>query len=175
MCITRIAKILFFNDFYAFLADNIDDNYLVLAQIFFIPMLSLKIFFRERKFFAPAFLYACFALVFSTWIIYIPHLAAKLQISEGQIGTALFFSSVGSFVMIPLANRLIDILGVGRQAFVGFILYAFLLYGIMLAPSYLWLIAALFCYGMMSSIFSIAVNSLIAEIEKRAGKYIMTG
>jgi len=138
-------------------------------------MLSLKIFFRERKFFAPAFLYACFALVFSTWIIYIPHLAAKLQISEGQIGTALFFSSVGSFVMIPLANRLIDILGVGRQAFVGFILYAFSLYGIMLAPSYLWLIAALFCYGMMSSIFSIAVNSLIAEIEKRAGKYIMTG
>lgn len=138
-------------------------------------MLSLKIFFKERKFFAPAFLYACFALVFSTWIIYIPHLAAKLQISEGQIGTALFFSSVGSFVMIPLANRLIDILGVGRQAFVGFILYAFSLYGIMLAPSYLWLIVALFCYGMMSSIFSIAVNSLIAEIEKRAGKYIMTG
>ena len=138
-------------------------------------MLSLKIFFRERKFFAPAFLYACFALVFSTWIIYIPHLAAKLQISEGQIGTALFFSSVGSFVMIPLANRLIDILGVGRQAFVGFILYAFSLYGIMLAPTYSWLIVALFSYGMVSAIFSIAVNSLIAEIEKRAGKYIMTG
>ena len=138
-------------------------------------MLSLKIFFRERKFFAPAFLYACFALVFSTWIIYIPHLAAKLHMSEGQIGTALFFSSLGSFVMIPLSNRLIDVLGVGRQAFTGLILYAFSLYGIMLAPTYSWLIVALFSYGMVSAIFSIAVNSLIAEIEKRAGKYIMTG
>ena len=34
VCITRIAKMLFFNDFYAFLADNIDDNYLVLAKYF---------------------------------------------------------------------------------------------------------------------------------------------
>jgi MFS family permease len=138
-------------------------------------MLSLKIFFKERKFFAPAFLYSCFALVFSTWIIYIPFLAEKLQISEGQIGTALFFASVGSFVMIPVSNRLTDILGVGRQAFWGFILYGTSLYGIFAAPTYYWLLAALFYYGMMSAVFAIAVNSLIAEIEKQAGKYIMTG
>ncbi|MCA1744221.1 MAG: MFS transporter [Bacteroidales bacterium] len=138
-------------------------------------MLSLKIFFQERKYFAPAFLYSCFALVFSTWIIYIPFLAEKLQISEGQIGTALFFASVGSFVMIPVSNRLTDILGVGRQAFWGFILYGTSLYGIFSAPTYYWLLVALFYYGMMSAVFAIAVNSLIAEIEKQAGKYIMTG
>ncbi len=138
-------------------------------------MLSLKIFFKERKFFAPAFLYSCFALVFSTWIIYIPFLAEKLQISEGQIGTALFFGSVGSLLMIPVSNRMTDILGIGRQSFWGFILYSTSLYGIFSAPTYYWFIAALFYYGMMSSVFAIAVNSLIAEIEKQAGKYIMTG
>jgi MFS family permease len=138
-------------------------------------MLSIKIFFKERKYFAPAFLYACFALVFSTWIIYIPFLAEKLQISEGQIGTALFFGSVGSFVMIPVSNRLTDVLGVGRQSFWGFILYSTSLYGIFSAPTYYWFLAALFYYGMMSSVFAIAVNSLVAEVEKRAGKYIMTG
>ncbi len=138
-------------------------------------MLSLKIFFKERKYFAPAFLYSCFALVFSTWIIYIPFLAEKLQISEGQIGTALFFGSVGSFLMIPVSNRMTDMLGVGRQSFWGFILYSTSLYGIFSAPTYYWFLAALFYYGMMSSVFAIAVNSLIAEIEKQAGKYIMTG
>jgi predicted MFS family arabinose efflux permease len=138
-------------------------------------MLSIKIFFKERKYFAPAFLYACFALVFSTWIIYIPFLADKLQISEGQIGTALFFASAGSFLMVPLSNRMTDVLGVGRQAFWGFILYGTSLYGIFSAPTYFWLLAAMFYYGMMSSVFAIAVNSLIAEIEKQAGKYIMTG
>lgn len=142
---------------------------------FSIRMLSLKIFFKERKYFAPAFLYSCFALVFSTWIIYIPFLAEKLQITEGQIGTALFFASVGSFVMIPLANRLTDVLGVGRQAYWGYVLYGTSLYGIFLGASYYWLLAALFYYGMTSSVFAIAVNSLIAEMEKQAGKYIMTG
>src|SRR5690554_6372585 len=138
-------------------------------------MLSLKIFFKERKYFAPAFLYSCLALVFSTWIIYIPFLAEKLQSTEGQIGTALFSASVGSFVMIPLANRLTDVLGVGRQAYWGDVLYGTSLYGTFLAPSYYWLLTALFYYSMTSSAFAIAVNSLLAHIEKQAEKYIMTG
>ncbi|PTN28685.1 MFS transporter, partial [Desulfonatronum sp. SC1] len=76
-------------------------------------MLSIKIFFQNRRFFAPAFLYSCFSLVFSTWIIYIPYIAEKLNISEGHVGGALFFTSLGSFVMIPVSNKLIDVLGVG--------------------------------------------------------------
>lgn len=138
-------------------------------------MLSLKIFFTEKKYFAPAFMYTCFALVFSTWIVYIPFIAHKLQIGEARIGTALFFGSLGSFLTIPLSNRLTIILGVGRQAFWGFILYATSLFGIFSAPGYYWLLAALFYYGMCSSIFAIGLNSLVAEVEKRAGKYIMTG
>lgn len=138
-------------------------------------MLSLRIFFQERRFFAPAFMYLCFAMVFSTWVVYIPYLVSKLHISEMEVGTALFCASVGSFVMIPLSNRLTDLLGVGRQAFIGFVLYGTSLYGIFSAPAYHWLLVALFYYGMTSSVFAIALNSLIAEIERRAGKYIMTG
>ncbi len=138
-------------------------------------MISIKIILKDKRYFAPAFLYSCFALVFSTWVVYIPFLADKLQISEGQIGTGLFFASLGSFLMIPASNKLTDILGVGRQSFIGFILYATSLYGIFLANSFVWLVVALFYYGMMSSVFAIALNSLVAEIEKQAGKYIMTG
>ncbi len=141
----------------------------------FTTMLSIKIFFQNRRFFAPAFLYSCFSLVFSTWIIYIPYIAEKLNISEGHVGGALFFTSLGSFVMIPVSNKLIDVLGVGRQAFWGFVAYAVSLYGIFLVDTYTLLCAALFVFGMMSCIFAISLNSLIANIEKQAGQYIMTG
>lgn len=138
-------------------------------------MLSVKIFIKNRKYFAPAFLYTCFSLVFSTWVIYIPFIAEKMQITEGKVGGALFFTSLGSFLTIPLSNKLIDILGVGRQAFIGFVLYASSMYGMFLAPDYLWLCVALFLFGVMSSIFAISLNSMVATIEKQAGKYIMTG
>ncbi len=138
-------------------------------------MLSFKIFFQNRKFFAPAFLYSCFSLIFSTWVTYIPYIADKLHITEGRIGGALFFTSLGSLTMLPLSNKLTDILGVGRQAFLGFVCYALAMYGMFLAPTYVLLCAALFCFGMMSSVFAISLNSLTAVIEKRAGMYIMTG
>lgn len=138
-------------------------------------MLSIKVFLKNRKYFAPAFLYSCFSLVFSTWVIYIPYIAEKMQITEGKVGGALFFTSLGSFVTIPLSNKLTDILGVGRQAFIGFVLYALSMYGMFLAPDYVWLCVALFFFGVMSSIFAIALNSLVVTIEKQAGKYIMTG
>lgn len=138
-------------------------------------MLSIKIFFTERKYFASAFIYSCFALVFSTWIIYIPFIVEKLQISEGELGLTLFFAALGSFVMTPLSNSLTYIIGVGRQTFIGFILFSTSLYGIFLAPTLPLLCFALFYYGMMSAVFAISLNSLTAIIEKEAGKYIMTG
>jgi MFS family permease len=88
-------------------------------------MLSLKIFIKHRKYFATAFFFSCFSLIFSTWVTYIPYVADKLGITEGKIGGALFFASVGSFGMIPLSNWLVDRLGVGRMSF-----YAFCFYGL---------------------------------------------
>src|SRR5690554_4926945 len=123
VCCLLLALKYYFSGIFCLFCSGLRGQMPSFAHIFSIRMLSLKIFFKERKYFAPAFLYSCFALVFSTWIIYIPFLAEKLQITEGQIGTALFFASVGSFVMIPLANRLTDVLGVGRQAYWGYVLY----------------------------------------------------
>ena len=137
-------------------------------------MLSINIF-TKRRYFAPAFLYACFSLIFSTWVIYIPFIADKLQITEGKIGGALFFIAFGSLVMTPVSNRLVGKVGVGRLAFFGFLFYAISMYGMFLAPSYPLLCLALFCFGTMSSVFAISVNSLTAQIEKQAGIYIMSG
>ncbi len=138
-------------------------------------MLSFKVFFQNRKFFAPAFLYSCFSLIFSTWVIYIPFIADKLNITEGKIGGALFFTAFGSLSMLPFSNKLVDKLGVGRQAFFGFVCYAMAIYGMFLAPTYPLLCLALYIFGTTSSLFVIALNSLTATIEKKAGINIMSG
>jgi MFS family permease len=138
-------------------------------------MLSFKIFFQNRRLFAPAFLYSCFSLLFSTWVTYIPFIADKLHITEGRVGGALFFASLGSLCMLPVSNLLVDRLGVGRQAFFGFVFYALSLYGMFLAPNYPSLCIALFLFGTMSSVFAISLNSLTATIEKQAGMNIMSG
>jgi MFS family permease len=142
---------------------------------YFATMLSFTIFFQNRRFFAPAFLYSCFSLIFSTWVTYIPFIADKLNITEGKIGGALFFASMGSLCMLPVSNRLVDKLGVGRQAFMGFVLYALSLYGLFLAQTYAFFCIALFLFGAMTSVFSISLNSLTATIEKQAGMNIMSG
>jgi fucose permease len=138
-------------------------------------MLSYKIFFRNRKFFAPAFLYSCFSLLFSTWVTYIPFIADKLKITEGKLGGALFFASLGSLCMLPVSNRMVDKIGVGRQAFLGFVLYSISFYGLFLAKTYGAFCTALFLVGAMSSVFSISLNSLTATIEKQSGMNIMSG
>ena len=136
---------------------------------------AIKTIFSNRHFFAVASIYAGFSLIFSSWIIYIPFLAEKLSITEGQIGGSLFFAALGSLIMVPVSNKLIDYLGVGRQTFIGFILYGLSLYGIFYAPNHTMLSFFLFVYGMISSFFVIALNSLIAAVEKESGKYIMIG
>lgn len=138
-------------------------------------MLSFKVFFQHRKYFAPAFLYSCFSLIFSTWVTYIPFIAEKLQITEGKIGGALFFTSLGSLSMLPVSNRMVDRIGVGRQVFIGFLMYSTAIYGMFLAPTYGLLCAALYAFGVSSSVFAISLNCLTATIEKRAGRNIMTG
>lgn len=138
-------------------------------------MLSLKTLFTNKRFFAPAFLYSCFSLVFSTWVTYIPYIAEKLEITEGKIGGSIFFMAFGSLTMLPVSNRLTDLLGVGRQALTGFTGYAIAMYGMFLAPNYTLLCCALFLFGMMSSVFAISLNSLTAVIEKQSGMFIMTG
>ena len=137
-------------------------------------MLSFRIFL-QRKYFASAFLFSSFSLIFSTWVVYIPHVSEKLGISEGKLGGALFFVSVGALLIIPVMNRYVDRLGVGRSAFISFFLYAISLYGMFLSSSYLMLCVALFFFGCMGSAFDISINSLTAGIEQETGVNIMSG
>jgi fucose permease len=138
-------------------------------------MLSFKIFMKRRKYFSSALLFFCFCLIFSTWVTYIPYIADKIGITEGKIGGAIFFSALGAFFVIPVANRFVDRIGVGRSTYLSLILYSATLFGPFLAYNYVSLCISLFIFGAGSSFFDIALNSLIGTIEKQDKVYIMTG
>jgi predicted MFS family arabinose efflux permease len=137
-------------------------------------MNSIIFFYHNKKYFASAFLFSCFSLIFSTWVTYIPQIAGKLGITEGKIGKAIFFSALGSFVMIRICRHIVDRIGVGKYTFFALIVYCFFFFGPFLAYSYNTLCLSLFFFGMASSSFAISLNSLTATIEKQDEIYIMS-
>jgi MFS family permease len=138
-------------------------------------MISVKFFLRNKKYFASAFLYACFSLIFSTWVTYIPHIAEKIGITEGRIGKAIFFSGFGAFFMIRICRHLIARVGVGRYTYFALMAYCICFFGPFLANNYVSLCISLFIFGAAGSSYAISLNSLLATIEKQDGVYIMTG
>jgi len=138
-------------------------------------LISFLIFVQNRKYFASAFFYGCFSLLFSTWVTYIPYVADKLGITEGRIGGAIFFAALGSFFMIPICNQLIDRIGVGRMTFYSLCFYCLAIFGPFLASTYILLCIGLFFCGMASCSLAISINSLTATIEKADKVYIMSG
>lgn len=138
-------------------------------------MTSFKLFYKNQKYFASAFLYTCFSLIFSGWVTYIPHIAEKIGITEGRIGKAIFFSGLGAFFMIRIAKHIIKKVGVGRNAYFALIVYCISFYGPFLAYDYTSLCVALFIFGMAGSCYAISLNTLTATIEKQDGFYVMSG
>jgi len=49
-----------------------------------------------------------------TWVLYIPHMKEKLALDDGQLGVALFFYALGTFLSIPTVPYLTKKYGVGR-------------------------------------------------------------
>jgi fucose permease len=132
-------------------------------------MFSIRHLLSSRKYLTVALHFMSFSLLFSTWVTYIPYVAARLQLSPARLGSALFFSWVGSLSMIPLARVLIRRVGAGRLVVPAFAYYCFAISAPFLAPSYPLLCAGLTLMGTGSCCYNITINSLIATLEKQDG------
>ncbi|MEM1134643.1 MAG: MFS transporter [Bacteroidota bacterium] len=138
-------------------------------------MEHLKIFFSQRKYFAIAFSFASLSLLFSTWILYIPHTAARLNLDETQVGLALFFISLGAFSIMPLSSKILEKLGEGRAVVSSIILLSGLLVFPFLTENIFTLFGSLYLVGIASGFLGIAVNALVTVVEKQDKVRIMSG
>lgn len=129
-------------------------------------MNSLQLILSNKKYYAPAWVFASLNIVFGTWAIYIPDIKSKLNISEGQLGIALFFFALGTLVFIPITPILIKKMGLGKATILAIILYSISFVLPFLATSYFLLAACLFIVGITSGFTDITMNTLVSEVEK---------
>lgn len=137
-------------------------------------MKSLRLILSNARYFGPAWVFASLNILFGTWAIYIPTVKENLGIDKSQLGVALFFLSLGVFVVFPVASKIINRVGVGRSTWYGVILSCIAALLPLLAPSYYMLMAALFLFGASNGFTDISMNTLVTELEKEDKKKFMS-
>ncbi len=137
-------------------------------------MKSLRLILANARYFGPAWVFASLNILFGTWAIYIPTVKENLGIDKSQLGLAIFFLSLGVFVVFPVASKIINWVGVGRATWYGVILSCIAALLPLLAPSYYTLMAALFLFGATNGFTDISMNTLVTELEKKDNKKIMS-
>jgi MFS family permease len=109
-----------------------------------------------------------------SWISRIPTITDKLELSSGEVGTALMSIAAGAIVAFPLAGRSID----ARSSAVTLQIAALLLFGALpfigLAPHMLILMPILFVFGAGNGAMDVSMNAQGVEVERFIGKSVMS-
>ncbi len=110
---------------------------------------------------------------FATWASRIPHIQAKLGLSEVMLGTVLFALPIGLMVSLFLAGSAIAKFGSKKVMVFAACLYSCVLVLLGLASSVWQLAGALFLFGIAANLFNISVNTQAIGVEKMYGRSIM--
>lgn len=112
-------------------------------------------------------------LIFASWASRIPNIKATLDLSDAQLGTALFAAPLGQFPAMLVSGFLVNRFGSRKILVVGVLLYAVSLVCLGLAPNMEQLFISLLFFGMASNLFGNAVNTQAVGVEKLYQRSIM--
>lgn len=112
--------------------------------------------------------------VFASWVGHIPGVQARLGLSEGELGIALFFLAAGSPVGMALSTRLVRRFGAPRTSIAGGVGTSVGLPLLLAAPTYDLLCAALFAMGLCNGVLNIGVNSCAVAVERAKQRPMMS-
>ncbi|GAA4032969.1 MFS transporter [Actimicrobium antarcticum] len=112
--------------------------------------------------------------LFATWAARIPALRDALQLNAAEVGLVLLCSGIGAVLSFPLASWLVSRHGARRAALWSGMLALALVPCLALAPRQGWLMLAMFGMGAGASCFDVAINAIGAEVERAAGRSIMS-
>ncbi len=123
---------------------------------------------------AVAAAFAFNGVLLGIWASRIPAIVEMHDLTEARLGLLLLFMGTGALVSFPLAGRLADSLGAVRVTRWVAGAYVFTLILAALAPSPLWLGAALFIFGMSHGSMDVVMNTWATEVEKHMGRAVMS-
>ena len=114
-------------------------------------------------------------LLFASWAAHIPHVKARLDMSDGTLGLALLGTPVGSVLAMVLAARLLPRLGSRRMVQVSLAGYCLTGPLVGLAGSVPALVAALFVWGAFQGTLDVSMNTQAIAVEAVAERPLMNG
>ncbi|WP_411893439.1 MFS transporter [Winogradskyella sp. A2] len=137
-------------------------------------MYSLRLILSNWRYFSVVWVFSSLNIMIGTWVLYIPRVKESLQLTDSEIGFALFCLALGLLFFIPIVPIITKKFGLGRSTIVGVCIFSIAFIGPLIAPSYETLCASLFIVGIFSGLTDIAMNTLVSEMEKRDRVNIMS-
>ncbi|MES2245799.1 MAG: MFS transporter [Pseudomonadota bacterium] len=122
----------------------------------------------RAQFFASGF-------IFATWGVHVPTVKAHYAIDEAQLGLAMLAAGAGAMVGLTSAGRWIGRHGPRRMAALCGCIYALLIAGLIAMPGYAALLGLLAVFGLVTSVFDVAINTEAAQLELRDNRPLMSG
>ncbi|RZL95438.1 MAG: MFS transporter [Variovorax sp.] len=122
----------------------------------------------RTQFFASGF-------IFATWGVHIPTVKAHYGVDEAQLGLAMLAAGFGALAGLTRASRWIGRYGARDTARICGTVYALLLAGLIATPSYAALLLLLALFGVVTSVFDVAINTEAAQLELLGGGTLMSG
>ncbi|HEX5897050.1 MAG TPA: MFS transporter [Thermoleophilaceae bacterium] len=113
--------------------------------------------------------------VSGTWAPRLPAIKESLELSDGELGTALVGLAVGLLIGTRVAGAPVDRFGSRPVMRVGFPLMAATLVLPGLADSIVTLFLSLFVLGLASGALDVAMNAQGIEVERHLGRPILSG
>jgi MFS family permease len=111
---------------------------------------------------------------YGSWVPRIAELQAKLGLSAGQLGLALFMAAVGALLAMPLAGAAAHRHGSRAATAVTAVAFGLCLPGIAFAPGPLWLGGALFFVGASVAALDVSMNAQGVAVERHRWRPIMS-
>ncbi|MEO6346645.1 MAG: MFS transporter [Aquaticitalea sp.] len=137
-------------------------------------MSSLKLILSKSRYFSVAWVFCSLNIMIGTWVLYIPQVKEKLNLSDSQIGIALFYFALGILLFVPLVPFITKKIGLGNYTLLGITLFSIAFIGPLLASNYIFLCTSLFIVGIFSGTTDVAMNALVSQIEKQDNTNFMS-
>lgn len=117
----------------------------------------------------------CSGFIFATWGVHVPTVKAHYGLDEAQLGFAMLAAGFGALLGLTRASRWIGRHGCRRVAALCGTTYALLVAGLIAMPNYAALLGLLSVFGVVTSVFDVALNTEAAQLELRNARPLMSG
>ena len=123
---------------------------------------------------AVAAMFALNGMFFGTWAARVPAVAEKYGLDPGALGLVLLAIGLGAIASFPFAGRWADQLGAAKVTLWLAASHLAAFWAVALAPGVWALVPALFYFGTMHGAMDVTMNAWAGEVEKRAGRPMMS-